>query len=706
MLKRIIITSFITGLLIILTALGSPYYNSLMKSGQKNTPKTAVAAVKPAVATVTPKKIEKEKVRFYAKVDEKNFFILKDNVWTKTFIKGVNIRSVKPGYNAAAGTADKSDYARWLIDIGKMNANAVEVDSLQKPEFYQALYDYNIKAKNPIMLFQGISVNDSDIKKYGNAYNQNFINDFKTDIKNQIDALHGKASLKTQADTGGKYSCDISRYVAGLILGGEWDLQFIVDTNQKKVSGGFNGKYLYTENSTPFEAFLCKMGDYALSQETDDYYSQCPISFANGIKKDPYDASDSGVSINAEHIKAQSDLSAGIFASYNAIDFDPDSNTAGSYADAFKSFVGNAVKQTKMPVILQFGIPSFRGTDSAYLKTASDKGYIDENTQSRMVCDMIKNIFDGGCAGGLISDWQDDWSQKSVGTEVFKLTDISDWSDPQTENQGYGLMAFDPGDNKSISYLDADIKDMQDFKPVAGSGDIKLYMQNDEKYIYIMLEAKNIDFDKDKIIIPIGTDENLGSDHMENLGLNFNKNADFVILLNGKSDSHLLVNAYYDMFYYENGFKGGLLPRQTKYESPNGVFNPINMRLSGKSKTLSYYETGKLIYGDANPENVSYDSSADFYYDKNILEIRIPYALLNFIDPPRGIVAADLYKETGKTLKIDGMNIGVSLIDKNNSNENINMCHYKLKTWTYPTYHERLKPAYYSVQKAFLSVGN
>ena len=63
-----------------------------------------------------------------------------------------------------------------------------------------------------------------------------------------------------------------------------------------------------------------------------------------------------------------------------------------------------------------------------------------------------------------------------------------------------------------------------------------------------------------------------------------------------------------------------------------------------KTKPFEEYEAGKLREGNGNPDSEDYNSLSDFAWsnDKKTVEIRIPWLLLNFRDPSRKEVTADI----------------------------------------------------------------
>jgi hypothetical protein len=142
------------------------------------------------------------------------------------------------------------------------------------------------------------------------------------------------------------------------------------------------------------------------------------------------------------------------------------------------------------------------------------------------------------------------------------------------------------------------------------------------------------------------------------------------------------------------------------YEDPyNPIWNPIYLCLSNtvylpEDNTIipfDKYETGALVFGNANPDSSSYNSLADFYYDGEALEIRIPWLLLNFRDPSTLEVQDDYYATGSFTgLNIDGISIGLACGDMN-----ADMKSYTWDKWDHINYKERLKDSYYIIKDCF-----
>lgn len=118
------------------------------------------------------------------------------------------------------------------------------------------------------------------------------------------------------------------------------------------------------------------------------------------------------------------------------------------------------------------------------------------------------------------------------------------------------------------------------------------------------------------------------------------------------------------------------------------------------------FETGKLRYGNANPESADFDSLADFCSSGDYIEIKLPWQLLNFADPSRMSIHDDYYSGNYgiKFITIDKLYIGITT---DSDTSRCSLAPFKLSPWgNKVTYHERLKSSYYIMQKLWNTENN
>jgi hypothetical protein len=667
-------------------------------------------------------------IQYMSKVDSQYFYIYSDSEWTREFVKGVNMGVGAPGYFPGEFGITKDDYLRWFEYIGDMNANAIRVYTILKPDFYNALYEYNQVADKPIYLFQGVWVNEEDIAEHLDAYDPQIIDRFKEDIQTTIDVLHGnKIIKKSRGYAYGIYDNDVSTYVMGYILGIEWDPVFVSETNEKHPERvDYNGVYLYSENASPFENFLCEMGDLCISYETENYKMQRPVSFTNWVTTDTLDHpnepffNEDMVSVDVEHIKNREHFKTGLFASYHVYPYYPDSmNYQIEYLDfrdedgnpnTYRAYLRDLKKEHTMPVLVaEFGVPSSRGKAHDNIAMGFNQGNISEKDQGNMDASMLDDIYEEGFSGGLVFSFHDEWFKRTWNTMDFDLPDRRPfWNNYQTNEQHFGLLAFDSGTKKNPNYVDGDIKDWEGIDVLQEYENGELYIKSDNAYVYFLFKSSEYDFENDNLIIPIDTIPNQGNSSYE--GVEFEKAADFIISIDVKDKSRILVDSYYDSFQYLYGERLKMIPENDNHYIKNsGSFEPMYLCLNREiylpkdevSLPFSKYETGRLLMGNADPKSEEYNSLTDFCIGDDVVEIRIPWQILNVMDPSTKMIMDDLHKAGIMPVEADVFSIGVGIMGSSDENQFIKMNTYDWDKWEMPVYHERLKPSYYILKDAF-----
>ncbi|MGG0540207.1 hypothetical protein [Priestia aryabhattai] len=250
---------------------------------------------------------------------------------------------------------------------------------------------------------------------------------------------------------------------------------------------------------------------------------------------------------------------------------------------------------------------------------------------------------------------------------------------------------------------------------------------SDEGYLYLHVSAKELE--DQKLYFLFNTINNQGQSKIPQIPSLKTKGIDFVAELNGKEDSHLWIDSYYDTYYFSYAHQLQMIPSVKGTDTKdNGMFNPIRLALNkelaigeGKNKrTIPFdaYETGKLQEGNSDPNSSSFDSLADFKVNESngIAELRIPWALLNVKDPSQKEIMGDIWSKKGleSSEKMKGIQVGVVAVNKkSNDVEDTfptqkkgelllkDFYLYKWKNWEYPTFHERIKPSYFILQKTY-----
>lgn len=672
-------------------------------------------------------------ISFRFKAEGDYFYIYESGDWKQMFMRGVNIGATEPGLFPGDLTISYDTYYRWFGYISEMNCNCIRIYTLMPPQFYQALGDFNKKAKNKLYLYQGIWVNEEDIERLSDTYaeNEKILNDFMTDAVNLVNVIHGKAKIaETAGEAYGTYNTDVSPWIVGWIIGIEWDPNFVINTNnQHPDKKDYDGEYLYTQTASPFEAFLCRVGDALIKHEAETYKFQVPLAFSNWITTDPLTHpnephfDEDKATVNTENVKCRN-FGPGMFASYHIYPYYPDSlNYQEDYLEytddsgkvnTYEAYLEDLKLAHTMPIIVaEFGIPTSRGMGHESVM-GYNQGMVDETAQGAMLIDMLGSIENAKYAGGIVFTWQDEWFKRTWNNVMFDIADRRPyWSNIQTTEQCFGLLAFDPGKESMAAYVDGDVSEWKNTQPTVTTGQGKLYIKSDERYLYIMLDAGNYDFEKDTLLIPINTIADQGNLKAAQYNAEFDTAADFLIYINGKDNSHIYVDRYYDAFNYyflESKKLSDIKAEENAGVKNSGMFDIMrlcygyNLTVKGTNQVVpdKAYETGKLRYGNGNPKAQEYKSLSDFYFKNGKLEIRIPWQLLNVMDPSGKQQISDFRKtQVISPQAYQSFDFGFAYRTGTESLKITLGGSYEYNGWNTPTWHERLKPAYYELQNYF-----
>lgn len=660
-------------------------------------------------------------------------------------IRGVNIGSGEPGKWSTDFAVDEETYLRWFKYIQDMGANTIRIYTVQSDKFYNAFYEYNKDNDNPLWMIHGVWVNDYIQNSYRDAYHKDFYEAFLDNCRTMLDVVHGnrKISLGRMASSGsGTYKHDVSQWVIGYILGVEWEDLTVVYTDEKykdmEEYESYQGKYMYTtEDASAFEAMLARVGDQVISYETNRYKQQHPVAFSNWPTTDPFDYPQDVeeyfmkcASVDVEHIQTTREFLSGQFASYHVYSYYPDYL---SYVDDFeslglenkshyltedgaintyKAYLTMLTNHHQMPVIIsEYGVSTGRGMAQKDMNTGRNQGNMSEEEQGYALTTCYDDIMDSGCAGSCIFSWQDEWFKRTWNTMyAVDLKRTPYWSDYQTNEQYFGLLSFDPGKEKSVCYVDGDVSEWSEADEVSVNEDYSLSMKYDEKFVYFMVHKNQMDFEEEPIYIPIDITPKTGSSFCSNYNLLFDRAADFVLVLDGKQNSRLMVQQRYEVLrstYSQNVYGFDTYIKENVPDKSSPLFVQIEMILQTATPLINHdpnakaeiFETGKLTYGNANPEAEDYNSLADFICKGDYIEVKLPWQLLNFADPSRMEILDDYYDGNYGVdyIKIDRMYVGVGDASRESR---IHLSEVKLKGWKNKvTYHERLKSSYYIVRE-------
>lgn len=659
--------------------------------------------------------------------------------WEDFEIRGVDMGAGIPGHFATDYAIDKETYLRWFQQVKDMGANTIRVYILLGTDFYEAFYEFNKDNPDPLYLIHGVWIDDYAQNSHMDAYDPAYLGRFKEDARTVVDVIHGQRWIELGRLSGtGMYTKDISPWVLGYILDVEWEAPTVIYTDRTHEGmGTYHGSYVSsTSEASAFEIMLAQVGDDLMGYESKRYKQQRLLAFSNWPTTDPMSYPlplqlffEKYSQVDVENIVAEETVVSGMFASYHVYPYYPDYlQYLPEYANAvddtgqvntYRAYLETLVAHHSVPVVIsEFGVPSSRGRAQVDANTGRNQGGMSEDDQGRAIVRSYVDIMASGCAGSVIFTWQDEWFKRTWNTMAnVDLLKTPYWSDYQTNEQYFGLLSFDPGTERSVSYADGDDEEWTDADVIGEADGRTLSMKYDEKFVYLMVRGSDVG-PGTPLYLPVDTTQKTGATASADPVVSFERAADFLIVLDGEDESRVLVQERYEVMRamalrtttgedpYENipakdttRFKHIDLVLQTITET-QAIADAVANQKNAIADNFYFesYETGKLVYGDANPAHENFDSMADFCYGDGFVEIKLPWQLLNFSNPSEMQIHDDYYEHYGvENMKIDRMYVGVG---DGADGQAIPLFEKPLKGWgTKVTYHERLKESYYIVQR-------
>ena len=621
-----------------------------------------------------------------ARVREDAVEIFTGGKWQNLEIRGIQLSSFYPGYERFRSNANKKEVLAWLGMIADLGANTVYVPYLQPPNFYAAINDYNTNRLYPLYVLQGVPIDSKQIIEFYNAGNQDR-GRITEDMRDTVDAMHGAALvLDNKRRHSGVYLDDISAYVLGYIAGSETSVEAISLTNRRfPDKTGFKGSYYAVEGAAAFDCFIAETLDYICGYEIERYGIISLYSYISTPETDPLNHRNAtkltqNVQINMEKIKSLR-REQNIIAAYiahpnnpNFLDYEHTDNPVRlpeGEDSAYKTYLASLTGFHSKPVIITgAGIPASRGVSHVDLDDGYNRGGNNEQTQGSLIIRLLNDIKGAGCAGVTLQSFQDEWLNHST----FNTRDFTDpnsapyWHDIQASDECFGLLEFIPEKKEQVC-IDGDPEEWEGLSPLNEEPNMSVYARGGAACLYLMFNIPGLSLQRDEIFFAISVTPKSGAARWEEEEVDFPIPADFIIHFKGYNESRLVVHDRYNLFRYRFSYYSRIVDKQAEAPSAavpafSGIYmmNRFNVWLKA-SNTLAgpiYRQTGMLVYGTENPADADYNSLTDFAKTNDVLEIRLPWSLLNFRDPTSGKVQDDFYNiGLSGGIRIDNMSFAL-----------------------------------------------
>jgi len=562
---------------------------------------------------------------------------------------------------------------------------------------------------------------------YGHDYNS-----LTSALREAIDIIHG-CRINFFDRTGIEvFLSDISPWVVGFVVGADWNPDTITFMNnfEPAMPDSFQGEFFSSaEGASRFEVMLAQIMDSATAYESRRFKVQRPIGFISSPITDFLEYAPAYatqlrkyVQLDPENVLPSESMTAGTFAAYRLFYFTDDftnyltpSQTealAPILADLDRSCIYDGyldllARYHSMPVIATgFGFSTSR---APYIM---DRLPLTEREQGEALAEMVTQLEERGWGGSFISTWQDTWERRTWNTAFS-----SDpwryhyWHNLQSVDQGYGLMAFDPGRYVRPVLIDGQTDEWNDSHLIHEYDGIRIYAQYSLQGLYLLIRGQGVN-PENTLYLPIDATPRSGTSAFRNL--EFDRPSDFLLILSGEDESRLLVNqryhATYQRFYEE---MMGINPFTQVPPRWDSEFVPITLALQNpliieediflwltdevrEMRRLQSWDTGVLTHGIGNPASPYFNSLADFFYGENLVEIRLPWMLLNFFDPSTMRVHDDYYDQFG----VEGIDVREIYIGLAMEDGRVPMSPIPLRGWRNTVeFHERLKQSYFIMQE-------
>ncbi len=550
-------------------------------------------------------------VEAFVKTEGESIILNKDGNEKDFFIKGVDMGSSLPGSWSTEYNIDEETYLRWFEQIQNMGANTIRIYSVYSEEVYNAFYKFNKNNQNPLWLLQGVRIDDYTLNNRVSGTDDSFLGQFTENSIIAVDVIHGrrKLSLSKNGVFGyGDYTKDVSPWVIGYIIGDNWEPTTVAYTNEMYGHLDewtyFEGEYMSAKTgSKPFEVVLAKIGNEVLKYESRKYKTQRLIAFSNYAITDPFEYGEEIKKfftkvdeIDVENIICTDKVISGQFASYHAYPYFPDflrymddwsplGIEKEYFADGntYRAYLTALTNHHKVPVVIsEFGTSTARTMSYRDVNTGRNSGQMTETEQGEVLKRSFEDIVSFGANGACVFSWQDEWCKRTWNTmHAVDLRRTAYWSDFQTGEQFFGLLAFDPGKDKCVCYVDGDVSEWTNEDKIIVDS-TELSVKYDEKFIYLLVKKENFDFDNETVYIPLDITPKSGSNYCENLNIKFDRDVDFVIIIDGYDSSRVLVQERYDALrstYSNIVYKYNTYQKERIPEISSPKFVPINLLL-------------------------------------------------------------------------------------------------------------------------------
>lgn len=688
-----------------------------------------------------------------ARTSGEHFEIRTPTGWSPFYLRGINLGAALPGKFPSEFPQAESTYTRWLSLMAAAHANVVRVYTVHPPVFYRALKHWNdAHPDQALWLLHGVWAEPPPGDDYDNPA---WRADVLAEMRRVVDIIHGHASIGARpGHSWGRYDADVSDHTLAYLIGREWEPSTIVAFDARHPADTtFAGRFLVMPHGTPADRWMAAQCDSMLGLEWDLYHASRPIAYTNwptldplhhptettaaeevtlrrahGIPENPslkeYD--NDAVSLNAALVHPTPANLGGWYVAYHAypyypdfMDLDPEYGKARSSFGPSHYFGYLADLKAHYPgmpiVIAEYGVPSSRG-DAHRQAEGLDHGGHDERAQATADVRLTTEIKEAGLAGGVLFAWIDEWFKHNW--PVIDLEAPAErtrlWHNAMDAEQNYGLLGEYAGDTATLPVLGGDPGTWRALTSLEHDDAIDVRVGSDAAYLYLAIEGRTPAPDSASYLVGVDTyGRQQGQFVLPGLKTPDSLGYEFALTLRvGDSAGRMWVAPWYSPYlvprpgmgptaldpFYQYGARVAEASRSGIWDSMWVTTNRWRIGRDGRTFPAAGVDRGRLRFGTEAASTL-----ADWYVDRNanVVEVRIPWGLLNVTDPSSHRVLTRISTEGGfRTDTTDGFRVGVVQLNASGS-ERDHLAPgptYRWPGWEVPVSHERLKAAYFAIR--------
>lgn len=479
-----------------------------------------------------------------------------------------------------------------------------------------------------------------------------------------------------------------------------------------------------------------------------------------------------GFALDAMLVSPTERLPAGYFASYHAYPYYPDFMALQSDFQTSASTMGRSnyfgylqalkAHHRDMPVIIsEYGVPTSLGI--GHLQPQGwHHGGLTEEEMSTINRRLTLELAEAGMAGGMVFAWMDEWFKKNWVTLEFELPADRNrlWYNRLDAEQHYGLWAMEASPPVSGATLEERGASWSGVPALYAEEGLTLRAAHDEAYLWLRVETPGvtprdtvmIGFD---VIYPGEGDFSWPGRAGEPLSVGL----EFVVQATG-DEVRVMADPPSNPFRHPQVGQGavGLEGRATPISyPPDGLFyarreQRFNLPFYTQANDDGRYDSLRVIVNRRRfardsteylgigyergllPEGAPPDGFWQRSADGGVLEIRIPWLLINVTDPSSrtvlqgpgvanagdaeqgpdgrwrlksGVLAwPDTISGELGTERIDGIGLVATVLRGDGAPVSVPaggdpVVQYSWPTWDVPRYVERARPAYYSLRDVY-----